>query len=156
MLRSKEKISLKAKNLGKFSTVILRDNIKKKLKKKHKIRITEGQINKVWRDWVEEEIIKPLSVGSVVQIDSKSKIWVKATPTYKHKRAMSLRSKGLAYRNGKIVEADINFDTSNYIYKVVYENISFKQDKKIFFKSNVKISKAVNEGIINGKLITRF
>ena len=69
---------------------------------------------------------------------------------------MSLRSKGLAYRNGKIVEADINFDTSNYIYKVVYENISFKQDKKIFFKPNVKISKAVNEGIINGKLITRF
>lgn len=156
MLKSKEKISLKAKNLGKFSAVILRDNIKRKLKKKYKIRITEGQINKVWRDWVEESIIKPLGVGGVVEIDTNSTIWVKATPTYKHKRAMSLRSKGLAYRNGKIIEADINFDTSNYIYKVVYENGFFKGNKKLFFKPNVKISKAVNKGIINGKLITRF
>lgn len=156
MLKSKDKQSIKAKNIGKFSHVIVRDNIKLKLKKKHKLKITDGKINRVWKDWIEDQIINPLSVGTIVNIDDNSRIWVKAIPVYKNKRAMSLRSKGLAYRNGKIVEAEINFDTSNYIYKVVYENKCIKSDNKIFFKPHKNISKAVNKGIINGKLITRF
>ena len=132
--------------------VAISDNDKKKFKKK----ITSTQINKVWADYIEEEITKPLSFGAIVNIDKYSKIWVKATPLVEHKRAMSLLEKGLIYNGGRIKEANISFDNSEYIYKVVYENKSFDKKIQLYYKPHSNISKAVNEGIKQGKLITRL
>lgn len=132
------------------------NRIKKRFKTKYKKRISINDINKIWKDWVYETIEKPLNVGSVVNIDKKSKIWVKAIPLHKHKRAMSLRNKGLTCLNGKIQEAKVNFDTSKYIYKIVFETDRMGKDIKLFYKAHPKIKKSVNDGIINGKLITRL
>lgn len=154
--KSTKRVNVQARNRRKFSSTLVNEAIKRRFKKYMGVEITSTEINKIWNDWIEENIITPLSVGTVVQIDKDSKIWVKATPIYKHKRAMSLLSKGKVYRNGTVVDADINFDSSRYIYKVVYENKKFKGETKLFYKAHKAISKAVNEGIINGKLITRF
>lgn len=131
-------------------------HIKLKLKRKHRKQISIRKISEVWQDYIQEEIIKPLSIGTPVKIDVKSMIWVKATPILEHKRAISLLKKGLMYKGGRVVEANLNFDSSKYIYKVIYENKSAKKERKLFFKPNENISKAVNEGIKAGKLLTRF
>lgn len=139
-----------------FNKKSIESNIKKKFKRIYKKKISKSEINKIWSDWIDECVVKPLNVGSVVRLDKESKIWVKAIPTHKHKRAMSLRSKGLAYVSGKIREANINFDTSKYIYKVIFETERFNEKIKLFYKPHVNIKRSVSEGIVNGKLITRL
>ena len=139
-----------------FNKKDIESNVKKKFKRIHKKKISTSELNKIWNDWIDECVVKPLNVGSVVRLDKESKIWVKAIPTHKHKRAISLRSKGLAYVSGKIREANINFDTSKYIYKVVFETERFNEKIKLFYKPHVNIKRSVSEGIVNGKLITRL
>ncbi len=154
--KSKKRANVVARNRRKFSVYLANEGIKRRFKKYLGVEITSKEINKIWNDWVEENIITPLSVGTIVQIDKDSTIWVKATPIYKHKRAMALLGKGKMFADGRVIDADINFDTSKYIYKVIYENRKFKGKTQLFYKPHPEISKAVNEGIINGKLITRF
>lgn len=139
-----------------FNKKSIDDNIKKIFKKEYKSKISTSEINKIWKDWIDECIVKPLNVGTIVKLDKESKIWVKAIPVHKHKRAMSLRSKGLAYVSGKIREANINFDTSKYIYKVVFETERVNKKVKLFYKPHISIKKSVSDGIVNGKLITRL
>ena len=130
--------------------------IKMSLKRKFRKQISIRKISKVWEDYMQEEIIKPLSIGIPVKIDKFSSIWVKATPITEHKRAMALFKKGLMYKNRRIVPVNLNFDTSKYIYSIVYENNCAKKERKLFFKPNAKISKAVSEGIKAGKVLIRF
>jgi hypothetical protein len=126
------------------------------LQRRKKSSGSKSEINKIWKDWIDECVVKPLNVGTIVKLDKESKIWVKAIPVHKHKRAMSLRSKGLAYVSGKIREANINFDTSKYIYKVVFETERVNKKVKLFYKPHISIKKSVSDGIVNGKLITRL
>ncbi len=77
-------------------------------------------------------------------------MYVKATPIHKHKRAVALLNKGVTIGMSGVKSANINFDTSRYIYKIIYENDKFNEDVKLFFKADKSISKAVNEGIVNG------
>ena len=144
------------KMMNKWSTPKVHYFVKKNYKKSFKEKITTPEINKIWNDYVEEEIISNLRIGSVVRIDDKTKIWVKATKTTDNKRAMSLLRKGLMYSNGRIVEANLNLDSSEYIYKIVLETERFREKTKLFFKPHKNLSLAVTEGVKNRKLITRF
>lgn len=139
-----------------WQTDRLHSQIKLHFKRYYKKRITGQDIQRIWKDYIQEEIINPLSVGSVVELDDYSTIWVKATPVLEHKKAMSLLKQGLMYKNGTVQEANINFDTSKYIYKIMFENTGMNKEYKLYFKPHRDLSKAVNEGIVNGKLITRF
>lgn len=132
------------------------NKIKKEFKKTYKKKISINEINKIWKDWVDEFVTKKLNVGSVVKLTDNNKIWVKAIPLHKHKRAMALRNKGLTYSKGRVTEANINFDTSKYIYKIMFETQKLNKKIKLFYTPHSNIKKAVNEGITNGKLITRL
>lgn len=138
-----------------WSPTILNIKIKKFFKKKYKQRITVLEINKIWGDYVQEDVINTLSVGGIVNIDSDSRIWVKASPTSENKRFMALLNQGLMYRNGKIVEANLNMSTSEYIYDIIYETKRWNHKTKLFFQPHRNLSKAVRQGILNGKLITK-
>lgn len=143
------------KKLNVLSVPLLHFNIKKAYKKKFKEKITTPEINKIWRDYVQEEFIKTLKVGGIVNIDESSRVWVKATRTSEKKNAMSLLNKGLMYKNGRIVEANMNLSTSEYIYDIIIESKRWKQETKLYFQPHRDLSKAVREGILKGKLITR-
>lgn len=153
MIKSKLKGKSKA---GKWNQERTNYLIKTGFKKKFGSKITAPEINKIWKDYIETHIIPNLEKGIVVKVGLKSKFWVKATPIIKHKKAMSLLSKGLMYNGGRIVAANINLDSSQYIYKIVYENDIKKVTDKIYFEAHSNIKKAVNESIKNGKLLTRF
>lgn len=129
--------------------------IKRHYKIKFKEKITTPEINKIWRDYIEEEFIKTLQVGGVVNIDDNSRVWVKATPSIKKKNMMALLNKGLMYKNGRIVEANMNLSTSDYVYDIIFETRRYKHKTKLFFQPHRDLSKAVREGILKGKLITR-
>lgn len=129
--------------------------IKRHYKIKFKEKITTPEINKIWRDYIEEEFIKTLQVGGVVSIDDNSRVWVKATPSIKKKNMMALLNKGLMYKNGRIVEANMNLSTSDYVYDIIFETRRYKHKTKLFFQPHRDLSKAVREGILKGKLITR-
>lgn len=143
------------RNRNGWSSSILNLKIKKHFKVKYKKRITVPEINKIWGDYVQEEVINTLSVGGIVNMDPSNRIWVKASPTSENKRFMALLSKGLMYRNGKIVEANINMATSEYIYDIIFETKKWKHETKLFFQPHRNLSKAVRQGILNGKLITK-
>ena len=130
--------------------------IKIHIKRYYKKRIVGQEIQRIWNDYIQEEIIKGLEVGSVVKLDKHSTIWVKATPFVKHKKAMQLFQKGLMYQGGGIVPLNINLDTSKYIYKIMYENVGMNKEHKYYFEPHRDLKKAVNEGIKKGKLVTRF
>ena len=68
---------------------------------------------------------------------------------------MALLSKGLMYKNGRIVEANMDFNTSEYIYDIVFETRRFKEKTKLYFQPHRNLSTAVRQGILKGKLITR-
>jgi len=129
--------------------------IKRHYKTKFKEKITTPAINKIWRDYIEEEFIKTLEVGGVVNIDDNSRVWVKAIPSIKKKNMMALLNKGLMYKNGRIVEANMNLSTSDYVYDITFETRRYKHKTKLFFQPHRDLSKAVREGILKGKLITR-
>ncbi len=129
--------------------------IKREFKTKYKKRITTPEINKIWNSYIEEEILNNLKVGAVVDLDYGSRIWVKARRRSEDKKAMALLNKGLMYSGGRVVEAKLNMSTTQYIYDIVFESRRYKHKKKIFFQPHANLSKAVSEGILKGKLITR-
>jgi hypothetical protein len=128
--------------------------IKEKFKRKGS-KITSPEINAIWKSYVEEAIVKPLEKGDVVYLSPNARLWVKATPAIDNKRFVSLLEKGLMYSQGRIVKADINFDTSDYIHSVVFETKLWKSENKLYFTPHPNIKKRVRESIIKGQLITR-
>lgn len=144
------------RKLGVWQSDRLHAKITYFFKKQYKLRINGQEAQRIWNDYIQEEIIKPLSIGAVVNLTPKTTMWVKATPILEHKKAMALFKKGLMYQNGKIVPININFDTSKYIYEIVFESKCMNEDYKLYFKAHPTISKAVYEGVTKGKLITRF
>ena len=143
------------KKLSVWQTELVHYNIKLAFKRKLKKRISSRDINKILDAYVEEAIIKKLEVGGIVDLKF-AKIWVKATPISEHEWAMSLLKKGKMFKGGMIVDANLNFDTTKYIYKIMLEAERYKGDLKVHYAPHPKISKAVHEGINKGKLLTRF
>jgi len=143
------------KKIGEWSTPRVHGLIKRDFKRRFKQRITTPDINKIWTSYIEEEILSKLMVGSVVNLDTKSRIWVKARKRSEDKKAMALLHKGLMYSGGRVVEAKLNLSTTEYIYDIVFETKRYKHKKKIFFQPHSDLSKVVREGILKGKLITR-
>jgi len=144
------------RKLGVWQSDRLHAKITYFFKRYYKVRINGQEAQRIWNDYIQEEIIKPLSVGAVVKLTPRTTMWVKATPILEHKKAMSLFKKGLMFQNGKIFPININFDTSKYIYEVMFESECMNKDYKLYFKPHPTISKAVHEGVTKGKLITRF
>jgi hypothetical protein len=144
------------KKMGEWSTPRVHGLIKRDFKRRFKQRITTLDINNIWASYVEEEILNTLRVGGIAKLDDKTKIWVKATKPSDNKRVMALLEKGLMYVGGRVTEAKLNFDSSDYIYKIVLETTRYKKNKQIFFKPHQDLRDAVTEGIKKGKLITRL
>lgn len=140
---------------NKWTTERLHSHIKIMYKRRFKQRITSPEINKIWSTYVEEEIINNLVLGQVVNIDSQSRIWVKATKTIENKKVMALLEKGLMFKGGRITEANMNLSTSEYIYDIVFESKRLKSKERLYFEPHRNLTKAVQEGILKGKLITR-
>lgn len=146
-MKRKSKISY-----DKECNLLIRGAYKKQFKK----TISDSEINKIWDSYINEHILPSLKKGDIVKLNDILKIWVKATPINKHKRAMALLNKGLMYVGGRIKEANISVDSSEYIYKILLEADSKSLEKKIFFKPHASLSSTVREGIKSGKLITRL
>lgn len=144
------------KKNGEFVVSRVHGLIKRKFKKEFKKRITTKEINNIWASYIEEEILNGLRVGAIIKLDNNTKIWVKATKPMENKRFVSLLEKGLMYVGGRVTEAKLNFNSSDYIYKILFETKVYKKDKKIFFKPHQDLRNAVKEGIKKGTLITRL
>ena len=138
-----------------WNTVRVNTMLRKRFKRKFKKKLLVSDISNIWKDYIKEDVLNNISKGIVSDIDNSSRIWVKATRTVDNKRFMSLLSNGLMYRRGRILEADINMNTSEYIYDIVFESKRWKSNVKLFFQPHKDLSKAVRDGILKGKLITR-
>lgn len=144
-----------SKKMGEWSTPRVHGLIKRDFKRRFKKRITTQDINKIWASYIEEEVLNKIKIGAVSTLDAKSIIWVKARKRSEDKRAMALLNKGLMYSGGRVVKAKLNLSTTEYIYDIVFETKRYKHKKKIFFQPHGDLTKAVSEGILKGKLITR-
>lgn len=145
-----------AKKRSEWSTERLHSIIKQTCKRRYKAKITGREINKIWSDFIDEHINKGLEVGSIVNLKEFAKIWVKATPILEHKTASALLKRGKIMKGRMIVDANINLSSSDYIYKIMFEPLKYKGDIKVYFKAADSLRNAVNKGIEERKLITRF
>lgn len=141
--------------LSEWDNKKLQTSIRRSVRKKTKTKIGNREVSKIWQTFINEEIIPSLVINSVYNFGGGVKLWVKATPIMQHKRAVALMKKGLMYRQGRIMEAKLNYDTGKYIYKIYLETKG-REGKKIFFNAHSSLKKAVTESVNKNKLITRF
>lgn len=141
--------------LSEWDNKELQTRLRKRVKRQTKVKITNREINKIWETFINEEIIPTLIINSVYNFGGGVKLWVKATPIMQHKRAVALMKKGLMYRQGRVMDAKINYDSGKYIYKIYLETRE-REGKRIFFNAHSNLKKAVRESINKNKLITRF
>lgn len=133
-----------------FSMPILRKRAKVMMRKKHKKTIALSDLDKVWKDWVEYAVIRPLIEYGKVQIDEKTSIEIVGKRVIDDTKAFNLLSNGRAVtKGGRFIEAkDFGGHRSGITYKIVFTDTNYKKGQLIFISEN-KLSKRVSEHLIN-------
>ena len=139
---------LKSKR-GKFYFPIVRHRIRKKLRKKHKKTIKLSEVDKIWKDYVEYAIIRPLLDGRRVEVRSMT-IEIVGTKWVDDKALTTLLIKGFNVgRNGVIKDAsDWGAHRRGVKYKIELTDTDYKQGTLVF-ESDVKLAKRVHETLKN-------
>jgi hypothetical protein len=133
-----------------FDMVMLRKRAVKSVRKRHKKSIKKSVVDKVWKDYCEFGIIKPLLKGGKVQIDKNFSIEIVGRTVENDKFAFGLFSKGKAVSKfGGIKDIDKSFNgRKGFKYKIVVIENNYKGGKLIF-KADSKLSKRVHEELKN-------
>jgi hypothetical protein len=134
---------------GRFSFPIVRHRVRKKLRSKHKKTIKLSEVDKIWKDYVEYAIIKPLLDGRRVEIKSMT-IEVVGTRLGKEKGLATLLVKGFNVgRSGVIKDAtDWGAHRQGVKYKIVLTDTEYKRGSLVF-RSNPKLARRVHETLKN-------
>lgn len=130
-----------------LNMAVLRKRAKKLLKKKHGVVISLSQAKKIWDDYCEYDIIRPLLKFGKVQIDERTSIEIVGTKYENDPKLMGLMTKGLN-GNGHIKKA-VAFDSNRMgvKYKIVFKDKNYKD--RLIFEPNAKLSKRVHEELKN-------
>lgn len=129
-----------------FEKIVMR-SFKKKFKKKIGVR----KINSIMKDFFINDIGGELAKGKSFKWNS-LEFSVETTHVTDNKRFMTLLDKGLMISNGRVVKANVNQDTFGFINKII---LKVKDRDDVYFTPHKNLKKAVIEGIISGKLVTR-
>ena len=128
---------------------VLRKRAKDMMRKKHGKKVSLTKLDKVWKEYVQYGIIKPLLKYGKVNIDDNFSIEIVGRRVETDKRVASMYMKGVVInKKGYKSEAQIlSRNRHGVLYKIVAEDKSYKG--KLVFDADKKLKKAVKEQLIN-------
>jgi len=103
----------------KYKWTATRRSIKKAVRKKYKKSMLLTDVDKIWADYVEYAIVRPLIKYGRVQVDKTLSLEIVGTRIESNKRVANLMAKGKYVRNGMALNIDkINHTRLGYVYSV--------------------------------------
>lgn len=103
----------------KYKWTATRRSIKKAVRKKYKKSMLLTDVDKIWADYVEYAIVRPLIKYGRVQVDKTLSLEIVGTRIESNKRVANLMAKGKYVRNGMALNIDkINHNRLGYVYSV--------------------------------------
>lgn len=133
-----------------FSMPRLRRRAKKMMRKKHKKNVSLSMLDKVWSDYVEESVVKPLIKYGSVDIDGRIAFEIVGTDIVNNKSAMNLLSRGLLVKGNMRVKAtNLNKNRLGTIYSINCNQVDYKG--RLVFEPHRKIKKRVSEHLKNSQ-----
>lgn len=128
----------------------LRARAKKLMRKKHKKTVNLTFLDKVWKEWVEYNIIRPLIKYGKVHVDDKFSVEIVGRKVESDARLRAMMINGMAVTSkGRKTEAKIlNRNRHGILYKIVVEDKNYKGGQ-VIFEADKKLKKRVKEQLIN-------
>jgi hypothetical protein len=132
-----------------FDMVMLRRRAKSLLRKKYKKTIDLRQVDAIWKDWVNLEIVPKLLEGNKVAVGSKATIEVVGRKTINSNKVFNLLVNGLNVTSKGMIKPAVKMDLTrpNYVYKIVYKDNNYDGD--LIFEADPKLSLLVHEALKN-------
>lgn len=139
-----------------FSMPVLRKRAKVMMRNKYKKTIKLSTLDKVWKDWVEFAIVRPLIKYGRVQIDERFNIEIVGKRIIDDARTVSLLTKGMIITKSgfKIEPKRFGNNRQGIIYKIVAVDKNYKG--QLIFEPDRKLSKRVSEHLINSQQVYRI
>lgn len=129
---------------------VLRKRGQKMMRKKFGKKVTLTQLKKLWDDWVEYAIIRPLLADGKVYIDKHTYLEIVGYKPEKNASIINLLSKGMAVtKSGRIIEPKlIGRNRKDFLYKIVCVDTLYKNGV-VIFKADRELSKRVADALEN-------
>lgn len=125
----------------------LRRRAKKRMRQKHKKTIKLMDFDKIWKQYVEYAIIRPLLEYGVVWITDDLKMEITGTKITKS-QSYNLLSNGIMYRNGRLTkDFKLNPTRRNYAYKIVFTCKKYKG--QVVFDADKNLRKRLHDILCN-------
>lgn len=104
------------------------------MRSKYKKTTNLTDLDKVWLDWVEYAIIRPLLKYGKVQIDNRTSIEIVGKKTANDPKYFSLLSRGVAIsKSGYMIEPkEMGKNRDGITYKIVFKDENYKKGQLIF------------------------
>lgn len=136
--------------------LVLRKRAKVMMRKKYKKTIKLSTLDKVWKDWVEFAIMRPLIKYGKVQIAERFSIEIVGKRIIDDARMISLLTKGMVISKSgfKIEPKRFGNNRQGIIYKIVAVDKNYKG--QLIFEPDRKLSKRVSEHLINSQQVYRI
>lgn len=116
------------------------------LLKHRKTRVTDAEIKKVWKDFVNEFVCKELADGNIVWLDGKMKLEVVGERLKPNTPEYELIKKGLYFSQGKVRKLNkVSPKRMGIKYKIEFETSRTKH--KLYFKASPKLKSAVHKAL---------
>jgi hypothetical protein len=127
----------------------LRRRAKKLIRKKYKKTIKLTTLDKIWKEYCEFAVIRPLIKDGVSQLDNNTKLEIVGKKIVNYPNAYNIMSKGLTQRRGGVVAPPekMNMNRSGFIYKIRLTDKTFKRGQLVY-KSDPKLAKRVNKALV--------
>jgi hypothetical protein len=128
----------------------LRKRAKLMMRKKYKKTIKLSTLDKVWGDWVEYAVIRPLLKYGKVQIDDRTSIEIVGRRIVDSRVASRLLINEMAVSKSgyKMNPMQMPQHRRDYIYKIVFTDKNYKGGQLIF-EADKDLRKRVKEELIN-------
>jgi len=133
----------------KYKWTATRRSIKKAVRKKYKKSMLLTDVDKIWADYVEYAIVRPLIKYGRVQVDKTLSLEIVGTRIESNKRVANLMAKGKYVRNGMALNIDkINHTRLGYVYSVKVTDTIYNKGVLIA-DIHPKLKKRVSEHLFN-------
>jgi hypothetical protein len=135
----------------------LRRRAKRMMRRKFSKTIKLKDFDKIWYDYVEYGIVRPLIKYGRVDVDGNFSLEIVGRKIEDHPKAYQLASKGLRYKRGVGVVPikEVSANRLGLVYKIELTDKTYKHGKFIF-EADTKLTKRVSEHLNNSQQYYRI
>ncbi len=107
--------------------------------------VDKKEIKRVWKNWLEEYVIKGVLAGKKIPMGKYANIYVQGTPLLQIDALPLIKAGKCVSRNGTIRKIKFNRKRKDIVYEVVYENELAKS--KLYFDTAPPLAKRLTKSL---------